>query len=142
MWWGYLIYRSTYSSVSLSEHVHFHNGVWFGGILVLFICAHFGTWLGPVWPGPDRKLSAKPLLSPHGTAYLGRVGEFFSLYLIFLFPSCSYLSFYLTFLTYINFHTWFNPDIITSSSVYQSENIQKILRAFITFHLVLRQSIW
>lgn len=66
----------------------------------MFDCTCVGTWMGPVWPGPERQKVIsflKPLLSSCGTPSVGSVGSlslepylgilFFGPYLPWLFMS-------------------------------------------------------
>lgn len=74
--------------------------MWFWQFLVLFDCAHTGTWLGRVWPGPiGKKLSpCKAFVLFKWDSFPRQLGQIFfcPLNLIFPFSSCFCLPFYLT----------------------------------------------
>lgn len=96
---GVIWFTGPSTQPSLSEHVLFHDEVWFRQFLVLIDCAH-------IWGLIEKEvLPEKPLLSSHGTSFLERVWVIFSLNLIgavsvfepYLPLSSLLVSFYLTF---------------------------------------------
>lgn len=89
--------RAHLRSLPLSAHVLSHDEAWSGRSFALLKPIWGSGW--DHWPDPLRQeisLPAKPLFPSHATPYLGRVWAIFSMNLIFPFPECSCLSFYLT----------------------------------------------